>query len=72
MLTVKVKLSDKYSAVFDVLEFLQEKNLKSGRDFTFKYHPTKKDNFTHNESERHLEITFYDPKIATWFNLIWN
>jgi hypothetical protein len=51
---------------------LREMGWQQGRDFEFRWNPTKwcNENFTFDEEEpAHCLFTFYEESLATWFTL---
>ena len=58
--------------VMDLVRELRNTGWVQGKDFDFKYVPSKyiNDGFT-EIVPKHTEFTFYNEKLATWFALRW-
>jgi hypothetical protein len=56
-----------------IVRSLRSMGLVQGKDFDFRYCPTKYDPVSgHLEKEKHSVFTFYEDKWATWFSLRWS
>ena len=51
-------------------EQLVRDGLVMNRDFEWKYHPPQWDGFT-QEHPKHVEFSFQDPSLATFYQLKW-
>ena len=56
--------------IFQLKDQLVRDGLVMNRDFEWKYHPPQWDGFT-QEHPKHVEFSFQDPSLATFYQLKW-
>lgn len=68
---IEVKVENLYPVeVMELVNELRSKNYVQGKDFDFKYYPSKDDYFSpQNAYNRYTIFIFYKDELATWFTL---
>lgn len=60
---------DSVDQVLSIIKDLKRKGYVQGLDFDFEYHKPVYDEHYDVLTPRHMVVTFYDAKLATWFQL---